>query len=499
MDSRKNFKSPPLRSFPSLGVILAGFTYTLILFYFQSGLIDRFEGGIERKISFTQGKGFRKFSIRVEPDVNVENATKTKAPIHFLSSKHFEDLDDTFSASWLQRLEDFMQMDCASMHVVEDSSWLAYRTPEDTRLEKLRMTIDWLDFSVEHLSHWHKMFHIFDEPLLVDGTISKLDSYMSFYRNHALEEVDPSLRQTIAIIAFQPYLQGEEYTERANRLIQAYLGASLEALRRAGFGRAVVVGMEAFHNNIVAGAIHHLQTQLVPEGKITTTEKVGHMEVSFALGDGEKSKSKYVAENVPRASIAGLQEAFRLARKGGEARSSDEESYIRTWLGTETDPSFWKYVYLTEPDTILQVRQSSIPQLKGEIDKGNVLTPHRFQPIPHESDTNGCCRRQEYKFLRADHHKSILDLDPNGNDDVCCDAWNVMMTHPGIPPHFEDCRNFWYMCDFTQENYQRNGAHERLEQYPLVRFKGGTGIVNLGGSEHGRRCIPQKGSCPSKE
>ena len=50
---------------------------------------------------------------------------------------------DAFSASWLQKTEEFLTMDLESIGICEDAAFRAYR---GAKARKLRMTLDWLDF-----------------------------------------------------------------------------------------------------------------------------------------------------------------------------------------------------------------------------------------------------------------------------------------------------------------------------------------------------------------
>ena len=62
--------------------------------------------------------------------------------VYFLPFGQVND-KDAFSASWLQKTDDFLSMDFNSIQICEDASFRAYR---GARRENLRMTLDWLDF-----------------------------------------------------------------------------------------------------------------------------------------------------------------------------------------------------------------------------------------------------------------------------------------------------------------------------------------------------------------
>lgn len=392
-----------------------------------------------------------------------------------------------------------MQMNATEIMSCEDAAFNAYWGPSD-RVMKLRMTVDWFDFSIEHMSKWHKIFNLYEEEEVFQKAIEKFDQYMSMSSVGGgvnLHSVDPSFRDTIAVIAFLAYKE-DKSPDKAYKLTLVSLGSTLESLRRAGFGRVVVVGLDVADKEVVHDTVHHWQqlhsaiemqnNEAVPAGGNIGT--IGQTEVAFVQGSLEIAKAKWVQKNVPKAAVGGLHKAFQMAaEKSISSRSETEAEYIQAWLGSKE--SSWKYVFLTEPDCILLTRPSSLRQLKEQVDQGMVLTPHRLQPIPHESDAKGCSK--DFVYL-PDSFAPVLDLDPIGEHDVCCDDWKGHGTKPGLPPVIPDCGNFWYMCDFHPANYKREGAHERLKPYSLMRLKHGTGIVSLAASEHGRPCKPQKQS-----
>ncbi len=81
-------------------------------------------------------------------------------------------------------------------------------------------------------------------------------------------------------------------------------------------------------------------------------------------------KTRFISTNMPYGAIVGLQRAFK----------SDDDN----WLGNEPR---WNSVYLTEPDTLLHVKPTALPDLMdGVLNRGWILSPHRLQPIPHATD-----------------------------------------------------------------------------------------------------------------
>jgi hypothetical protein len=166
--------------------------------------------------------------------------------IHFFGpTAHLNDRTDAFSASWLQRKEEFMSMNFAGIVSCEDASFVAFSGGTPERFENLRMTVDWFDFAIEHMSKWHKMLSVFQEDAVYQTAIAKFDRYISGGDAKGagpLSHVDNSFRETIAVVAFQAIKHDEKILE-AYKLPLVSLGATVESLRRAGFERMVVVGL----------------------------------------------------------------------------------------------------------------------------------------------------------------------------------------------------------------------------------------------------------------
>lgn len=417
-------------------------------------------------------------SVHVEIDAAATPKTTIEdRQVHFMPLGQVSE-KDAFSASWLQRTEDFMTMELDRILICEDAAFRAFRGP---RRKMLRMTLDWFDFSLEHLSKWWKMLQIFNSDQVYNTAMERFDSYLGNAATFALEQ-EQSFIETIAVIAYQPYKDGHE-PERAYNLTLKSLAATIESLRRAGFGRVVVVGDGENDTQLTQDTFRRLQKQLDPYTDNTAIiSKVGHMEVGYAKFNPEHAVTKQIKKNVPKATLDGLREAFVLSNRD---RTPAEEDYVEVWLGEKLD---WKYVYLTEPDSILQFRTSTLKQLKKEVDNGSLLVPHRLQPIPHETDARGW--EKDFLYLPEEDFPDIMDLD--GENDSCCDAHMGPQHKPGQKPNHESCGNFWYMCDFSRRKPKAERTHKRIKEYSLMRLTQGTGIVSLTGAEHGRPCLPKK-------
>jgi hypothetical protein len=356
------------------------------------------------------------------------------------------------------------------------------------------MTLDWLDFSVEHMSKWFKLLPWDDlaEPTPHQKITHQFTNYIknaASSQSHAMKmQEKPIFDQAIAVIAFQAY-ESTSAPERGRDLTIKSLAATIESLRRASFGRVTVGIFEEADFDIVQDTFHFLLQTLEPgivhyPNKIVT--QIGHMEVGYAVVSSNYAGGSFDnPPNMPRGTLMGLRDAFLYSELHESGRSRAMTTNMTSWLGSRVD---WKYVYLTEPDTILQARPSALKSLKDQVDEGSVLFPHRLQPIPHESDLKEMAKDMYY--VTDTEVPEILSLDPNNDGDACCDEQAGPDFKPGLPPNYEECGNFWYMCDFHEEN--KENRHRRLLHYKFMRLTCGTQIVSLAGSEHGRRCIPKK-------
>jgi Chondroitin N-acetylgalactosaminyltransferase len=347
---------------------------------------------------------------------------------------------DGFSASWLQKTEDFLTMELDKIVFCEEASFKA------DRLTKLRMSLDWLDFSLEHLSKWWKMLRIFETIEVYNTAIQRFDQYLSRADSYPLEN-ESSFQDTIAVIAYRAY-RDENEPQQAYTLTVKSLAATMESLRRAGFGRIVVVGDGPKDPEITQDTFRQWKRFVEPDAVVddqTIVTQVGHVQVGYAIFDVKDAVTEHVEKNIPRATLFGLKHAFDIGKQKKEERNAEDQAYLERWLG---DKEWYSYVYLTEPDSILQTRPSTLVQLKEELDKGMVLVPHRLQPIPHEADARGS--PLDFSYL-PENKFPVLELDAIGGNDSCCDVNRGPEYKPGAPPMFESCGTFWYLCDFMKK------------------------------------------------
>jgi len=346
----------------------------------------------------------------------------------------FEDdiaaMNDLFSASWIMNLKQFKAIDIDRIATVEDACFQPFRQNRND----VRMTRDWLEFCVEHMSKWWKTINIFHHKETLKAFINTLDR---FGHEPAIQHPQASLRNTISIVAFMAYRSGKN-TGQGQLMTVAMLNACLRSMSRYGMGRVVIV--------VPTESDRDVYQRIVPN-------KVGETDVVFRVVT--KVKTRFIETNMPYAAIVALQEAF--------------ESDVDDWLGGETR---WDSVYLTEPDTLLHVKPNALDDLvRGVLKKDWILTPHRLQPIPHQSDFSECFPNVVLVPDNQDHQVQTID----SYSTCCIDSGDER-------PPYESCNNFWYLCGFGC------GDHSRLEPYDMMRLTHGLGITMLMGSVHGRQC-----------
>lgn len=462
---------------------------------------------------------------------NDNNNYKNNGEVYFLDSAQVS-MADGFSATWLQSKESFYQMNLHDIDTCEDASFYAYSLgsngTERRRVEqKMRMTLDWMDWSVEHMSKWWKISN-WDVPAntaTVWGRIkNSFDAYIqdgvklqhlqqSQTNNDNTPTTTPLLHRTVAGIAYQDYKNGGS-PQLGVDLTALSLGATIESLRRAGFGRitigllrhaAVSRDIEMISNLFATLAkqyssfptdTNNINNADNSDANDRKTITLGATEIGYTFVSETYIKTKTIHKNMPRAVLFGLKDALRTADLPESQRAPNMTEVMTGWLGTSQNPSYWQYVYLTEPDTLLQTRPSSLPAIKEQVDNGMVLLPHRWQPIPHESDVLGLDPTGN-NFLTQEEFPEVIDLEPynhnSDNHDACCDEHAGPVMKPGKYPSSPKClpEIFWYACGFHKHQKHNATRHFRLHHYELVRLIGGAGIVTIAGSEHGRRCIPK--------
>jgi hypothetical protein len=248
--------------------------------------------------------------------------------------------------------------------------------------------------------------------------------------------------------------------------------------------------------------------------------------------------SSRILENVPRGAIIGMQLAL-----SGKMKSKNEQikwlgerynNNNNNLVGSESDSnsglnleeelssssSYWKYVLLTEPDSVLNLNHDLLPLMKNALDDGISLFPHRIHPLPHETDlpTNTTLNRGLY-LPNVAPFSNVTTLDPLGDNDeeyiACCDGGNVWPGFKRNPQRKWWENGFRHLSDDGKNNNRNNSStninvtaasynltkikkgHRRLLKYKWMRLKDGIGIV-FGSNNNGRFCVPSKTMCTNE-
>jgi len=369
--------------------------------------------------------------------------------------KEVTDIDDLFSASWIMNLSLFMRVDLDDVKTVEDGCFGPFRQANRWGYP-VGQTRDWFDLSVEHLSHYWRQAGV------CQGSRETHDIFLAHMNNYisTVKMIESSpLRDTIGILAFQPYscscsVGPGETPCTGEELTKTVLTATLKSLQRAGLGRVVVVST--------------IDTEQYEPRDVS----FGNTHVVFIKIDPATTKTEFIQNNLPHGAIANLQEAVR---------NKDQK-----WLGKQAGR--WRSVLLTEPDMIMHVKESSISTLAESVEAGFTISPHRLQPVPHPSDAKALDNPI------SKHSKSFKVVPVETDDAKCIDVSGDWTTnHPGRVdmclnnPGMEGCCDaWWWQCGF------KNGNHSRLDHYTMMRLGYGTGVTVLSADEHGRKCSLQK-------
>jgi hypothetical protein len=216
----------------------------------------------------------------------------------------------------------------------------------------------------------------------------------------------------------------------------------------------------------------HVHGNATTTSSTTSLNKIGSTEIGYVRAATEDVISAKTPINVVKGALTGLQNVFK-----GKLTVYDQEQ----WLGSSREKSFWKYVYLTEFDTILQTKPSALPQLRAALEEGMILAPHRLQILPHEHDLLGISTKNRKRVVPAVGNFTVVqELNPLKGA-VCCDELSNEKPWKAHP----NCGSFWWQCGFNEQQ-----DHSRLEQYDLIRLKPGMNLVTLAANHNGRRCKP---------
>jgi hypothetical protein len=420
--------------------------------------------------------------------------------LHLIDNKELH-LHDYFSDSWLLNKKNFLNMNIERIGIVEDACFEAVGKHKPYPHSK--MFVDWTDFLVEHMSKWWKILRILDDPdpSMFEHTIKILKKYCK--QVEAPIETSP-LHDTISMISFAPY-RGT-IPQRAELLTAHALAATIASMYKVGFGRVLVTGLKEGDEFFVHKAFqlldstfnHHPQQQ---QRNNQTATKIGDTELAYVRMTNQTwISTKWVEVNIPRGSVVGMQLAL-----SGEMKDPKE---TQKWLGSSQQE--WKYVYLTEPDTILHTKSGLLPLIRNGLENGLSFFPHRLQPLPHESDfppssedanTPHVSDGNQNTYIPS-HVYPFSNVATLGSHDSCCDDGSTWIgrSEPFCQGGRTPCGgSMWWSLGFNRNQKDLTDEeilqqHERLVAYPMMRLGDGTGVV-FASTNHGRRCLPSKTSC----
>jgi hypothetical protein len=433
-------------------------------------------------------------------------STADSGDVLWMRSPEFKVDPDAFSDSWWMPIANFAPLNLTKIVAVEH----ACKRPLRLQTDRVRMALDWFDLSVEHMSKWWKTLRAPDYDYANGQVVSYLEKYRDFSLTDGIRLYQPYrhlMHSTMAVISFQPY-RAKRNPENGRQLTVASLSATIASLIRVGMGRVVVVGHHRNsqdadeHWRLVRASFDVLAERAGLTQQLTADEenlaaetksirRVLGCELAYVTVTRDHVWTPAMAAllregevNLPRGALAGMQEAL----------TGNDPEWTHAWLGRpDVHNHPFKHLYLTEPDTLLLTRPTTLPHVRRLLDEGLVLAPHRLQPLPYQGDVPESTLNSTFistEEWSALNNKSVHTLDALQGD-VCCDE-QAKWYRPGSDPHMYDrCDDQWWRCGFSTHP----GNHSRiLDHYELIRPSHGIGVATLAGTGHGRRCIPARKS-----
>lgn len=393
--------------------------------------------------------------------------------VHFLNPSDFGSYGEYYSGMWWQRRDHFMNTNYTEIELLEEASFQSFQENRD-----IRLTRDWMDFAVEHLSQYVKL--LLAQDAVADSIAAVLAKYIQRTEPFHLTNDDLAVHSTLAVLP----LRVTSNHPKENDLLALELAATLISLWKVGIPRAVVVGVSE-QEEVIAN-----QSFAFVQKKMASSAVRDPMELHSIEYVDASSKSKRL---VPKIALRALQTAFQ------QSEQQIEMEHVHSWLGSH--PERWKYVYFSEPDLVLQMRDSAMSAISRTLQEGRLMAAHRLEPVPHARDFPWV--DSEILIDRVVPNSGVFavvhDIDPF--QDACCDQGRYYPAHRASPHTQEEvrlsgsCLSSWVHCGFLQQvNYHDPATmlemHRRLVGYPFFTIQGGTGLPLLGANQ--RMCLPKK-------
>jgi len=446
-----------------------------------------------------------------------------------------------FSGAYLIPIRRLLSVPVEKISNLEGATFLVMRYNREYN----RMSVDWLDLAVEHLSGWIKHMNLFNDQHN-DVAIVKLmtnlgryiretparvktlplvpqawDSLESLRSNAAtnttksssqqLPKQLPMLHRTIGVVAAGTWFDRTSIVgaERSQNVTIAVMGGTVASMMRVGFGRIVLV--TATDEDVVAAkkTIAMIRRQFRSYAnstlKITSDNDDNdngnivvdtmNIELTYVVATEELYQASKVKIHRVKAAIYGIKQAVV---------GNFNASYTNQWLGTRQPHDYWKHVYVTENDLLLQTRPSALSSIHKALEEEYVLFPYRLNIVPHELDLTDEEGRKYNgtKAMLPSKFDNILSL--NGDEDMCCDGGkdhpnsNITMDVPGDLNH---CYHKFFLCGFRKGrkgfgNLTDELRHRRvLKHLPFYRLRQGFDTVIVPATNT-RRCHPRKRRSP---
>lgn len=396
---------------------------------------------------------------------------------------------EAYSGMWWMNRDLFLNISTSQIDSLAGASWEAFHAVGSN---KVVLTRDWLDFSVEHIP---RAFQVVDHG---DGqSFPQKKTILTRFIDQIETQWDGChdtvTASTIAIIPIdaeagdvgfplQKLFADRPKFRTATSALKLYsLAASLLSLWKIGIARVVVVGSTEDMPAIVRGAFSVVQKSVVGSDQMTLTYQQGSSHPVY----GEDGSPLMVQH-----AIGLLQQAMR---------SEMDHNKAIQWLGN--NPSQWKFVYFTEPDSILHTRKSALGPIGKRLQQGQVITAHRLEPIPQKQiDIQDHQIHANFVVPSAENTLGRVLYDLDSDIAACCDGGNRWPGHTD----FTHCGTR-YACNVRLHpptillpgTAPSATKRQHLVSHPYVRLKQGLGVPLV--SSHARICLPaERGSCPVK-
>lgn len=465
--------------FVSLTFAVAALSLSLINFY----MIEKSPDARVPSVSLTTGQLASFLNYR-KPITNRETL--------FMGIEHHT---LAYSGMWWMRGDLFQRMPVENITYLEHASFMAFETGGTNAVA---MTVDFLDFSVEHISKFIEHFVELEKPhtRAIEFPFRSLSAMLRKYQSKVkhssvfddqsrklgnetlaivrLFETDPGLEDWSETIAYLDDSKSPDTREEQLAVIQMHvLASTLVSLQQIGMGRAIVMGRQRLAPAAVKAAFAIVRQN--------AGSRKDAMEMVYVCAfDAMQPTNRTESFWVPRFALERVQRALA-------GRLSEIEA--RAILGSDPSRS-WRYMYYTDSDLILHTRPEALRAIRGQLEKGRVMAAHRMQHLPHRTDFPS--HDEPGIFLPNIGSFALFhDLDPA--HDACCYASkdapgkDVVVKHP--------CNSLWHHCGFSHwqkdvDPMKMYVNHHRLWPYPMIRYIDGLGVPVV--SNHGQVCVPVK-------